>query len=447
VFSDKPGARFLASIPSADEPKEASPGLLRFLLFAFLGGILLNAMPCVLPVVSLKILSLVSHANEERGKLARLGLSLAAGVMVSFLALAGVVIAMQSAGEHVGWGFQFQSPGFVAGLAVVVFVFSLSLLGVYEIHLPVGGIGGAQRKAHADAFMNGVLTTVLATPCTAPMLGPAVGFAFTQSAGVIVAIFLAVGLGLMLPYLLLTLHPGWLRFVPKPGEWMVTFKQVMGLILLATLLWLVAVFGAQTGVTGVVRLLAFLFAIGVLAWAHGRFVTLSSTRAANATFWTIAAVVVVLCYHRVLREAIAAPPGIGGLDRPPPQLQASDGVTWDPFTRATLDSEVASGNTVFLDFTAEWCWTCKVNERTVLADKEVESLFLEYDVVTLKGDWTRRDPEITALLKEHGRAGVPFYAVYPAGNRDGVIVLPELINKKLVLDSLRKAGPSRAGRA
>ncbi len=456
VFSPTSGGRFLAAISGAADPgegsgagKTAAPGLARFLLFAFLGGILLNAMPCVLPVVSLKILSLVSHANDEHGKLLRLGLSLAAGVLVSFLVLAGVVIALQSAGEHIGWGFQFQSPAFVAGLAVVIFVFSLSLLGVFEIHLPVGGIGGAHRRAHLDAFMNGVLTTVLATPCTAPMLGPAVGFAFTQPPIVIIAIFLSVGMGLMLPYLLLTMHPGWLRFVPKPGAWMVTFKQVMGFLLLATLLWLLSVFGAQTGAMGIVRLLAFLFALGILSWAHGRFVTLASSRGAQVTFWTIAACVIVFGYMRVLKDALALPDPGSELARPTAQLQSGDAgaITWDPFTRAALQTAVDSGSTVFLDFTAEWCWTCKVNERTVLADSEVEDLLLEYEVVTLKGDWTRRDPEITALLKEHGRAGVPFYAVYPAGNAGAVIVLPELINKKLVLDSLRKAGPSRTGRA
>jgi len=454
IFSSDKDEKFLAGVPSmtagaAGETKSGL-GFARILLYAFLGGIILNIMPCVLPVISLKILSFVSNANEDPAKIFRLGLMFALGVLTSFLILAIAVITLQAAGERIGWGFQFQSPGFVAAITAVIFLFSLSLLGVFEINVQVGLWARGGGRAYVDDFLNGMLATLLATPCTAPLLGPAVAFAFTQPPAGIIAIFLTVGMGLALPYVLLTANPKWLRFVPWPGPWMETFKHAMGFVLMATILWLLSVFGAQTGVQGLVRLLAFLMALGILAWMHGRFLTLSSTSSARVAIWSITAVVVLLGYQRILREAVASPPQESELDRPTASIQAgsnSDEVTWEPFSKRALEEAVAEGNTVFLDFTAEWCWTCKVNEKTVLADAEVEDLFLRHGVVTLKGDWTRRDPEITDILKQHGRAGVPFYAVYPADNPQSVIVLPELINKKLVLDSLRRAGRSRSAGA
>lgn len=456
VFREGPGVTFLeetVAFSANGAARAVPPGLARFLLLAFLGGVILNVMPCVLPVVSLKIMSFVSNANEDPKKIFRLGLAFAAGVLFSFLLLAGAVIALQKAGELVGWGFQFQSPVFVAALASVIFLFALSLLGVFEVNLPLGVLARGGNRAYVDDFMNGMLATLLATPCTAPMLGPAVAFAFAQPPIVVIAIFLAVGLGLSVPYLILTANPKWLRFVPAPGAWMVTFKEVMGFVLFATLIWLLSVFGAQTGSIGLVRLLAFLLALGVLAWIHGRFLTLSTGRGQRLAIWAVTLVGIVLGSVKILKPAVAV--SASELARPTASFAEAAGadattegeIAWDPFTQEILDSAVASGSTVFLDLTAEWCWTCKVNERTVLADSEVEDLLREYDIVTLKGDWTRRDPEITSILKRHGRAGVPFYAVYPAGNASAVIVLPELINKKLVLESIRKAGRSKDDRA
>ncbi len=458
VFSSETGAKFLAGVPPVGGEAAAAPAsagaILRFLVLAFLGGIILNVMPCVLPVISLKIMSFVSNANEDPKKVFRLGLAFAAGVLFSFLLLAGTVIALQAAGEMIGWGFQFQSPGFVAALAAIIFLFALSMLGLFEVNVPLGALARGGGRAYVDDFMNGMLATLLATPCTAPMLGPAVAFAFSQPPAIVVAIFLSVGLGLSVPYVLLTMNPKLLRFVPAPGAWMVTFKEVMGFVLLATLLWLLSVFGSQTGASGLVRLLAFLLILCAMAWIHGRFITLSSGRGARIAVWSLTVAAVILGYQRILEDALATP-SESELGRPTaalresrPSADAAEGaVAWAPFSQQTLDAAVASGSTVFLDFTAEWCWTCKVNEKTVLADAEVEDLLLEYDVVTLKGDWTRRDPEITTILKLHGRAGVPFYAVYPAGNPAAVIVLPELINKRLVLESIRNAGPSRSDRA
>ena len=423
-------------------------------MLAFLGGVILNIMPCVLPVISLKILGFVSKAEEDPRKVARLGWTFASGVVISFLVLALAVIGLKAAGEHIGWGFQFQNPVFVAGLAVVVFVFSLSLLGVFEVGGMTAmlglGMAAAERKDYADAFFHGILTTILATPCTAPMLGTAVAFAFAQPAGVILLIFGTIALGLASPYVALSLHPGWLKYVPRPGLWMERFKQIMGFLLLATMVWLLFVFGAQTGPDGLTWLLAFLLVVGFFCWMHGAFVNLASTRRRVTLVWlaTIAGVGVTyeVILHDVLFPPAEAHARTGSGPRLGPKIEVtSGGIRWEPFSVEYLAEAVDGGKTVFLDFTADWCWTCKVNEKTVLADADVEEMFRRNQVLTLKGDWTKKDPEITEILQRHNRAGVPFYAVYPAGDPENVIVLPEIINKKLVIESLERAGPSREG--
>lgn len=446
VFSPD-ASSFLASGAGANEKNGGAPaGLLRYLALAFLGGVILNGMPCVLPVISLKVLGFVSQANEDPGKIFRLGLMFAAGVMASFLALAAVVIALQAAGERVGWGFQFQDPIFVGGLAVVVFVLSLSLLGVFEIGgVSVGaGGGGSNRREYLDSFFHGILTTVLATPCTAPMLGTAIAFAFAQPSGIILLIFVTVALGLAAPYVLLSANPAWLKYVPKPGMWMNRFKQTMGFLMLGTLVWLLFVFGAQTGSDGLGWMLAFLLTLGFFCWLHGTFVTMVSSRGRVLTVWAITIVGTVLAYQNFLHDTLFGDQPIAGTSGDQAAEVTAGGIVWEPFTVAYLEESVDAGHTVFIDFTADWCWTCKVNEKTVLADDEVEAVFRENGIRTLKGDWTRKDADITEILERHDRAGVPFYAVYPAGKPDEVIVLPEIINKKLVIESIRQAGASTA---
>ncbi len=431
---------------------EAGPSILMFLLFAFLGGIILNVMPCVLPVISLKILGFVSKADEDPGKITKLGFVFAAGVIVSFLVLAIAVIVLQAAGEHIGWGFQFQSPAFVAGLAVLVFVFSLSLLGVFEITgfeaLAGRSLGSAARKDYADSFFHGILTTILATPCTAPMLGPAIGFAFTQPPAIILLFFLAAAVGLALPYVLLSMHPGWLKYLPRPGAWMDTFKQAMGFLLLGTVVWLVSVFGSQTGTGGLTWLLAFLLVLAFFSWLHGRFVTLSASRRRVLGIWAVTIIGIVWAYRGFLHEPLFSSVEAAYGDSPPGLSEAvhvsKGGTRWEAFSVEYLEERVESGHTVFIDFTADWCMTCKVNEKTVLATEEVERAFRDLGVVTLMGDWTRKDPEITEILQRHQRPGVPFYAVYPAGRPEDVIVLPEIIKKRIVLEALEEAGPSTA---
>jgi thiol:disulfide interchange protein DsbD len=316
VFSSTPGP-FLVDDYLEVAGGPAAPALtlwqlLQYVLFAIVGGVILNVMPCVLPVISLKILGFVSKADEDPAKIFRLGLTFAAGVLVSFMVLASAVIALKSAGEHIGWGFQFQNPAFVAGLAVVVFMFALSLLGVFEVGATTAlvglGLAAADRKEHADAFFHGILTTVLATPCTAPMLGTAIAFAFAQPAAIILLIFFAVGVGLALPYVLLSMHPAWLKYVPRPGVWMDTFKQGMGFLLLATLVWLLFVFGAQTGSDGLVWMLAFLLVIGFFCWMHGRFINLASSNQRVLVIWAITIVGTVWSYRAFVHDVLFAAP-------------------------------------------------------------------------------------------------------------------------------------------
>ena len=409
--------------------------LFYYLLLALIGGVILNVMPCVLPVLSLKVMSFVHHAGEDRGVQFRLGLMFTAGVLASFLALALVVIALQSAGELIGWGFQFQNPAFVVVMSAIVFAFGLSLFGVYEIILPVQFGGGGSHGRYGESFLNGILATALATPCTAPLLGSALGFAFSQPAGVILAIFLTTGLGLSLPYLLLSLNPGWLRFIPKPGPWMDRFKQAMGFLLMATLVWLLWVLGQQVGLDALASVMAFLLVLGFALWLYGSMLTLSSSTARRTTVWILVLAIVAggwwqFVGDRVSAEAVAE------------NAQVASHDDWIPFSEETLAAEVGAGNTVFIDFTAAWCMTCKVNEKTVINTDEVQAVFDELGVVKLLGDWTNRDEAITRMLRRHGRSGVPFYAVFPAGQLDDPIVLPEVITRSLVIDALREAGPS-----
>jgi len=433
------GGLFDPGAGGAEIPGQGSSrSVLYYLALAFVGGILLNIMPCVLPVLSLKVLGFVQHANSDRATVLRLGLLFAAGVLVSFLALALAVVGIQQAGEQLGWGFQFQNPIFVVVMAAVVFAFGLSLFGVYEIILPVGMGGGAQHGAGAESFFNGVLATALATPCTAPFLGTALGFAFTQPAVVILAIFLTVGVGLALPYVLLSVNPAWLRFVPKPGAWMNHFKQAMGFLLMATLVWLLWVLGRQLGMEAVVASLAFLCAFGFALWLYGAAVSFSSGTGRRVTVLSLVVAVTVLSAWGFLREPLqSANVALAATDT----VATHDG--WMPFSVEELEGQVAAGNTVFLDFTADWCLTCKANEKTVLSTDEVQTRMRELGVVAMVGDYTRKDPVITKVLRRFGRSGVPLYVVFPAGRIDEPIVLPEAITKGMVLDALDRAGPSR----
>lgn len=413
------------------------------LALALFGGVLLNIMPCVLPVLSLKVLGFVQHSGDDKSKTRTLSLVFALGVLVSFWVLAAGVGILQHAGSQIGWGFQFQSPWFVIIMSVVVFVFGLNLVGVFEFSSPaVSGELGKSLSRHdaLGSFMNGVLATTLATPCTAPFLGTALGFAFSQPFIIIFAIFTMVGLGLAAPYVILSWNPNWLKFIPKPGMWMNRFKQAMGFLLFATLVWLLSVLGSQVGSQGVVATLGLLLGISVAAWLVGSLIDYSSSSQRKAMVWGVALLISGLSYYLSLEKWFP----LRELDKPKDVLATVEKSTiqWVPFSLDTVEKEVLAGKPVFIDFTANWCFTCKVTEQTVLETEDVEKKITELGIVPVRADWTNRNDEITRLMKKFGRSGVPLYVVFPAGDISKPIVLPEVITKDILIAAFEKAAKS-----
>jgi len=438
VFAQQPNGDDRAAWQITGAPLVSGPrstqthGIFKFLLFGFLGGFILNLMPCVLPVISLKIFGFVQQAGQSRQKIFRSGIAFTLGIFAWFIALAVLLIALKGAGRDVTWGgFQFTNPYFVLVLSVIVLVFALNLFGVFEVSLPQSVtrslLSTSERKDLLGSFFQGVFATVLATPCTAPFLGTALGFAFTQSAAIILAMFVAVAAGMSAPYLLLSAQPAWLRFLPKPGPWMVHVKQFMGFLLLATLLFLLYVLGAQRGLEGAIWASCFLLVISVACWMKGAFVVPTATAVKRI-------VVLALMLLLVIGSGLYF---IGGKFQSTKFASADSQIDgdWQPFTPERLQSELEQGRTVFVDFTAAWCLTCKFNEASVLEAQDVREAFQRHGIVKLKADWTNGDPVITKLLKQFGRPGVPLYVLYPAKNEEP-IVFPEVLTKGMVLEKL-----------
>ncbi len=438
VFAQQPNgddraAWQITSAPavSASRPAPAR-GIFTFLLFGFLGGLILNLMPCVLPVISLKIFGFVQQAGQSRQKIFRSGIAFTIGIFAWFIALAVLLIALKGAGRDVTWGgFQFTNPYFVLALSVIVLVFALNLFGVFEVSLPQSVtrnlLSTSERKDLLGSFFQGVFATVLATPCTAPFLGTALGFAFTQSAAIILAMFIAIAAGMSAPYLLLSAQPAWLRFLPRPGPWMVHVKQFMGFLLLATLLFLLYVVGAQRGLEGAIWASCFLLVISVACWMKGAFVVPTASAVKRI-------VVLVLMLLLVIGSGVYF---IGDKFQSAKIASADSQIRgdWQPFTPERLQTELEQGRTVFVDFTAAWCLTCKFNEASVLEAQDVREAFQRHGIVKLKADWTNGDPVITKLLQKFGRPGVPLYVLYPAKNEEP-IVFPEVLTKGMILDKL-----------
>jgi thiol:disulfide interchange protein DsbD len=410
------------------------------LLLAFLGGVVLNAMPCVLPVLALKIFAVAEMAQRSRRELMGHGAAYTAGIVLSMLALAAVVAAMRSAGTAVGWGFQFQEPVFVAAVSAVLVVFAMNLFGVFEIGFNPGVLGDVGHDAQGTrrSFFEGLLAVVLATPCSAPFLGTAIGFAFASPAPVIFAIFAAVGLGLASPYALVSLVPGFGKLVPRPGPWMLGFRKLLGVALLATVVWLVWVAGRVGGDDGL-ALLMFLAAIAGVTWVAGHFQSLGQAQLAHR----VAAASSVLAVAALIVLPLGRPPS----SEEGPTAESSvaqagaaeqDG-RWQTFERGAVDDALAGGNAVFVSFTADWCITCKLNERVVLADEQVQAEFDRLGIATFKADWTRRDEAIRQELARFGRAGVPLYLVYSPGRAGEPALLPELLTVDRVLRALNDA--------
>lgn len=415
-------------VAAAATTRTSGGSLLRVLGLAFLGGVILNLMPCVFPVLFIKGLSLVQSSGEERKRLRMHGFVYTLGILVSFWGIVAVLLLLRAGGTHLGWGFQFQSPYFVAFMALLLFFLGLSLAGQFEIGLSATSVGGelAQRGGYSGSFFTGVLATVVATPCTAPFMGAAIGFALSQNAGVTFAVFTALALGLAAPYVLLTLQPAWTRILPKPGAWMEYLKQAVSIPIFATVIWMVWVFAQVVGFNGVAALLAGMLLTAIAGWVLGHW---PAKWAAS-----IAAILLLVC-------AIALP-SVAAKEFVPPAVaksavSASDN-GWQPFSSQQLDADRAQGKAVFVDFSAAWCLSCQVNERVVLERPDVKQAFRKSGVIRMRADWTNHDDTITAALAQLGRSGVPTYALYYGGPATTPKVLPEVLTPGIVLDALRQ---------
>jgi thiol:disulfide interchange protein DsbD len=416
-----------AAAPPA--PESAPLGLAMALAFAFLGGLILNLMPCVLPVLSIKVLGFVSNANQGAAQRRLQGALFAAGVVGSFLLLAAVLIALKAGGTALGWGYQLQSPLFVSVLALFFFALALNLSGVFEFGnvLPASLSGARVSSPRIDALLSGALAVFVASPCTAPFMGAALGFAFSQSVPVTMLIFTALGLGMAAPYALLAWNPRWLGSAPAPGPWMTRLKQFLAFPLYATVIWLAWVLGTQSGLDAVIALLAALLALAVTAWLAGLATRRKLAVRAIATAFALAAA--ALAVHAA-RAPAPGTPAISSAE--------SAAAAWQPYTRQRLAELTAAGTPVFVDFTAAWCVTCQVNKQLVLTRPDVERAFTDRGVARLRADWTRRDDEITRALAELGRNGVPVYALYLPGR--SVRLLPEILTRETVLAALAEIG-------
>lgn len=422
---------------TAPNPDASAAGTLALLFFAFVGGIILNLMPCVLPVLSLKIFSLVKQAGESRSRLLASGLSTTAGILCSFWVLAAIISVIKIGGGNAGWGMQFQSAGFIAFMVVILTAFAMSFFGVFEVWLPWSATtkmdAAGSKSGLAGAFFTGALLVLLSTPCSAPFLGTAMGFAFTASLPVLFLFFTAAGLGLALPYLLVSFFPAVQKHLPKPGIWMMYLQKVMGILLLGTVCWLLWVVNEQAGGAGVgifaivaVVAAAASFAIGKIAppgVAFGREV---------AGF--VGAVVVLAGlwfgllaprYENVVADRFNA--------RMAEQM-TEDG--WYRYTPALIEEFKAAGRTVFIDVSADWCITCKANEAAILNREEFTRAMDSLNVARVKADWTRETPEVNALLRSLGKSGVPAYAIYPKGDVSKQIVLPEILTTGGIVEKI-----------
>ena len=415
---------------TSSQPPDAQPiGSLPLLLarasgLAFLGGLLLNLMPCVFPVLFLKGLALVNSGNEERGKLRAHGLVYALGILVSFWVLVAVLLGLRAAGATLGWGFQFQSPVFLSLMAGLLFFLGLSLAGQFEIGLTLTSAGGslAAKQGYSGSFFTGVLAVVVATPCTAPFMGAAIGYALAQAPAVTFAVFTALALGLAAPYVALTLQPAWTRLLPRPGAWMEVLRQAVAVPIFATVIWLTWVLARAYGAAVLAALLAGFLLLAIAGWFLGRW---------PAKRW--AAFVAALILLGVVLLSVLAP---GKLTASSETLGTSGKQGgWQPWSQAEVSRSLAAGQPVFVDFTASWCLSCQVNERAALTRPEVLEAFAGKNVVLMKADWTRHDEAITQALTALGRSGVPAYALYAPGENVPRL-LPEVLTPGIVTDAV-----------
>lgn len=433
--------------PPASASGVARSNLWQAGLFAFLGGIILNLMPCVFPVLGLKIMGFVKQAGEDSARIRKHGLIFALGVFVSLWLLVAALLSLRAAGSFIGWGFQLQDPRFVAFIVILFFAFGLNLLGVFELGNSLVGTGSklTRKEGMSGSFFSGVLAVIVATPCTAPFMGVAIGYALAAPVWLTFLIFTLLGAGLVTPYLLLSFFPAGVRKLPRPGPWMESFKQFMAFPLLATALYFLWVYGAQLGLEALVNLLVGLLALGFALWIYGRWGGLHRSRAVRFSALSLA----VLCGLAGLTYGLQntfAPPDETTLEQvastsesPSAQTFREHGVDWQAWSPEIVETLRREGKTVYVDFTAAWCLTCQANKKAVFSSAKVRDRFNEQEeLVLLKADWTRKDPRISRALESFNRSGVPLNVIY-AGEVEPII-LPAALTPGIVMDALDRAG-------
>ncbi len=399
-------------------------GMLRIVLLAFIGGVILNLMPCVFPVLFLKGLALVQSSAEERRKQRLHGLVYTLGILVSFWVIVAILLALRSAGHNLGWGFQFQSPLFIVLLSLLLFFLGLSLAGQFEIGLTLTstGSGLAAKQGYEGSFFTGILAVVVATPCTAPFMGAAVGYALAASATVTILIFTALALGLAAPYLLLAFNPAWTRLLPRPGAWMEVLKQAVSIPIFGTVIWLVWVFNQTAAAGSLVFLLTAFLLLAIAGWILGRWPAKAPATIAAVLVLTLAVAVPVWALHAFAPSKITHAENSNSL--------------WQPYTPQLVAKYRAEGKAVFIDFTASWCLSCQVNERVVLDRADVQQALKSSGIELIRADWTRHDETIADALAALGRSGVPTYVLYPADPNAPARLLPEVLTPGIVFRAL-----------
>jgi thiol:disulfide interchange protein DsbD len=440
IAEEAPAGETISAQTQPENSTGEVPALPLMLLYAFIGGLILNVMPCVLPVIALKILGFVSEAKSSPRRVRALGGIYAVGVLFSFLVMAAIVIGVKAAGHQAGWGMQFGSPIFIVCLTTLVTLVALNLFGVFEVTLggkTLDAAGNlAARHGASGAFFNGVLATTLATPCTAPFLAPALGFAFSQSAATIIFIFLTVGLGLASPYVLLSWNPAWLKFLPKPGAWMEKFKIAMGFPMLATVVWLYSVAGSSYG-KNVLWLGVFLIVVALAAWIFGEFVQRGRKHKTAAAI--VALILLGGGYAIALEKELDWRNAMPEADATGSLKESADGIDWQRWSPEAVASARAAGKIILVDFTADWCLTCQVNKKTSIEISSVRQKLKDLNAVALLADYTHFLGAITTELNRYNRAGVPLVLVYPKKAESEPIVLPEVLTPGIVLAALDRA--------
>jgi len=420
----------LAATAGADSGiKNSAMPIATVFLFALLGGVILNLMPCVFPILSLKVLSLAVRGDTSLREQRLHGLAYAAGVILAFLSLAVVLLTLQATGAAIGWGFHLQKPWFVGALVFLFFVMGLSMSGVVEFGTSIMGVGGQlqEKEGYSGSFFTGVLASVVASPCTAPFMGAALGFAFTQSMPVALTVFFALGFGMSLPFLVLSFVPALARLMPRPGAWMLTFKQILAFPLYATVVWLLWVLGQQTSIDAMALVIAACVLLAFAAWLY-------QYRHSHAGFWRHASMLLILlclaASFSVLRSPLLVARTVS--------TEVGSSENYEVYSAARLAALRAEGKPVFVNMTAAWCITCLVNERIALSADEVTVAMAEKGIIYLKGDWTNNDPEITAVLKQYETSGVPLYLMFPADALKPAEKLPQILTEGILIDAMSR---------